>query len=84
VRSPRLVLLDEPFDSVDAATRRVLTEQILQLAARGVAIVVTAHSSGDWNTYATHEIELISGRVQYCGITRQTHGCAPRKRQNYS
>jgi molybdate transport system ATP-binding protein len=73
VRSPRLLLLDEPFGSVDAATRRVLTEQMLQLAAQGVAIVVTAHSSDDWKTYATHELELISGRVQYCGITRQTH-----------
>ena len=48
VRSPRLLLLDEPFDSVDAGTRLVLARQLRALAVRGVAIVITAHSPHEW------------------------------------
>jgi molybdate transport system ATP-binding protein len=70
VCAPRLLLLDEPSDSLDAATREVLAAQILQLRARGVAIVVSAHLVREWSRYASHEIELVAGRVKYCGATR--------------
>lgn len=67
---PSLLLLDEPFDSLDAATRDVLVAQILQLRARGVAIVVSAHSVREWSGFASHEIQLVAGRMKYCGATR--------------
>jgi molybdate transport system ATP-binding protein len=79
VRSPRLLLLDEPFDSIDGETRRLLTGEIVRLARAGVAIVVTAHSFTEWSRYATHEVELKSGRVRYCGAARQAPD-APRAR----
>lgn len=70
VRSPRLLLLDEPFDSVDARTRVVLARQLRALARRGVAIVITAHSRHAWLGCATHELEVVSGRVRYAGALR--------------
>jgi molybdate transport system ATP-binding protein len=74
VRSPRLLLLDEPFDSIDVATRRLLTAQIARLASEGVAIVVTAHAFDEWSHCATHEVELGAGSVRYCGPARPAQG----------
>jgi molybdate transport system ATP-binding protein len=81
VRNPALLLLDEPFDSLDAATRRRLGGQILRLNRAGVAIVVTAHAFGEWSRQATHEVELKAGEVRYCGAARQQRaGDAPATR----
>jgi molybdate transport system ATP-binding protein len=72
VRSPRLLLLDEPFDGVDVASRAVLARELRALAARGVAIVIGAHAVEDWIAYATHELEVLDGRVRYAGVMRTT------------
>lgn len=40
---PRLLLLDEPFVSLDPATRRQLTAILARLKARGVTIVLATH-----------------------------------------
>jgi molybdate transport system ATP-binding protein len=70
VRAPRLLLLDEPFDSVDADTRVVLARHLRGLALRGVAIVITSHARHDWLGCATHELEVARGRVRYAGALR--------------
>ncbi len=70
VRGPRLLLLDEPLDSVDAGIRALLARQLRALALRGTAIVVTAHARQDWLGCATHELELLGGRVRYAGALR--------------
>jgi len=70
VNLPRLLLLDEPFAGIDAATREALMEQVLALHARGTAIVVSAHTIGDWRALASHELELARGRSRYCGPLR--------------
>lgn len=72
VCDPKLLLLDEPLDSIDAPTRRKLTRQIVRLPASGVAVVVTSHSARGWSTSATHEIELTGGGVSYCGPMRSS------------
>lgn len=72
VRNPRLLLLDEPYDSVDAPTRAVLGRELRGLAARGVAIVITAHSLDAWIPHATHELAVIGGQVRYVGVLRST------------
>jgi molybdate transport system ATP-binding protein len=77
VGSPRLLLLDEPFDNIDAATRRRLSGEIVRLAGAGVAIVVTAHGFGEWGRYATHELELSAGEVRYCGAARRAGAADP-------
>ncbi len=71
VREPPLLLLDEPFDSIDAATRRLLMREILRLSRAGVAVVVTAHAFDEWKGHASHELELDAGRVRYCGAPRR-------------
>jgi molybdate transport system ATP-binding protein len=70
VARPRLLLLDEPFDSIDAATRGLLSREIARLAREGVAIVVTAHAFGEWGHRASHEVELAAGEVRHSGEAR--------------
>ena len=70
VRAPRLLLLDEPFAGVDSLTRGALLERVLELAAGGTAVVVSAHRPGEWLKSATHELELAAGRARYCGPIR--------------
>jgi molybdate transport system ATP-binding protein len=72
VRDPRLLLLDEPFDSADTQTRTVLARELRRLASLDVAIVVAAHALPDWTAYATHELELAAGQVRYAGVARST------------
>ena len=70
VRGPQLLLLDEPFAGIDAATRRALVQRVLALAEHEVAVMITAHRRSDWVAVATHELELAQGRVRYCGPLR--------------
>ena len=69
VNEPRLLLLDEPFAGIDAATRKALLAQVLETHRRGTAIVVSAHSVRDWRAVATHAIELARGRGRGGSIT---------------
>ncbi|HWZ61674.1 MAG TPA: ATP-binding cassette domain-containing protein [Steroidobacteraceae bacterium] len=71
VRSPQLLLLDEPLAGVDAPTRAALLQRVAARTAAGAAVVVTAHRLGDWPGEATHELELAAGRARYCGPLRQ-------------
>ena len=73
VCEPRLLLLDEPFAGVDAATRRALLRRVRALAA-DAAVVVTTHRRDDFGECATHELELASGRPRYCGPARAARG----------
>jgi molybdate transport system ATP-binding protein len=71
VNEPRLLLLDEPFEGVDVATRKVLQRFIHDLAARGTAIVMATHHRSEWPAETTHELELVGGRMRYGGRVRR-------------
>jgi molybdate transport system ATP-binding protein len=78
VRAPKLLLLDEPFAGIDAATHAVLLEHVRALANSGTAVVVTAHHAHDAHEDVTHELELVAGEVRYCGPLRDRNARAPR------
>jgi molybdate transport system ATP-binding protein len=71
---PRLLLLDEPFDGLDAATRAVMTRELARMTAGGVAIMVAAHAAAEWTHMATHEVELRAGQMLYAGELRLPDG----------
>jgi molybdate transport system ATP-binding protein len=70
VRAPQLLLLDEPFAGIDAATHAVLLECVRALAAAGASIVMTAHQARHADAAVTHELELVAGQMRYCGPLR--------------
>jgi molybdate transport system ATP-binding protein len=70
VTRPRLLLLDEPLAGIDAPTRSVLLDRIGQTVVGGSAVVMTTHHRDEWPPYATHELELESGRMKYAGSIR--------------
>ena len=61
---PRLILLDEPFSSLDALVRQELIEGLLERAA-DTTILVSSHDLADIETFASHIGFLDSGRLQF-------------------
>ena len=43
IHSPKLVVLDEPFEGIDTVTSRTIKDLIALLQARGVTVVLTTH-----------------------------------------
>lgn len=68
---PDIVLLDEPYTGLDAPTRVRLRALVDNLAGRKRSIVIATHHHDDWPRHATHELELGSGRIRYCGVVRR-------------
>jgi heme ABC exporter ATP-binding subunit CcmA len=60
---PRVLLLDEPFASLDQHAKKWLAEHLLAFRARGGAIVMTTHSFGRELEIADRVAILAEGRV---------------------
>ena len=67
---PPLLLLDEPYSGVDAATRRALMRHLEELIAAATTVVIATHSREEWPLRATHELALAAGRPVWCGPIR--------------
>jgi len=64
VTNPELLLLDEPFASLDAATRDELIEEIRQLAeTRGIAVVLVSHNFTEVLHFADRALVLFAGCI---------------------
>jgi molybdate transport system ATP-binding protein len=68
---PDMLLLDEPYAGVDAATRNGLRDRVRREWESGVTIVLATHHRDEWPRGATHELELRRSQVLYCGPMRQ-------------
>lgn len=64
VTDPDLLLLDEPFASLDAGARGELIEEIRQLAeARGISALLVSHNFTDVLYFAERAIAIFGGRI---------------------
>jgi molybdate transport system ATP-binding protein len=66
-REPGLLILDEPFDSLDDASRRRLAGTIGDLMAMGIQILLVTHRREEILPGITHVIALSGGTVVYQG-----------------
>jgi len=65
---PRLILLDEPFASLDAALRLRLREEVRQiLAAAGATALMVTHDQAEALSVADHLVVMEAGRVLQAG-----------------
>lgn len=60
---PRLLLLDEPFTGLDAASARGLADRLRSLAAAGHIVVLATHDVADADDVVTRALVLDGGRL---------------------
>ena len=68
--NPRLLILDEPFDGLDASMRRYLADRVTALVRDGLQIILVTHRDEEMLPVMTHSLELGEGRVLYQGPLR--------------
>lgn len=63
VQQPRLLILDEPFNGLDAASRDRFEHLLAQWVDSGTQLVLIVHRLGEVPAYCTHRLELDHGRI---------------------
>jgi molybdate transport system ATP-binding protein len=71
VRRPRLLALDEPFDGLDEASRRLLAGALGRLAGTGLQLLLVSHRVEELIPEITHVLALRGGRVLFQGPRRR-------------
>ena len=77
LRSPRLLLLDEPTSGLDPAGARAIATLVRELAADGVAILLSSHQIGELERVCTSYTFLREGRVVWDGTAAELEAQAP-------
>jgi molybdate transport system ATP-binding protein len=63
VLSRRLLLLDEPFDGLDAATQRRFRDRLEAAVRRGATVVMATHHDEDVPAWVRSQLWLLRGRA---------------------
>jgi ABC-type molybdenum transport system ATPase subunit/photorepair protein PhrA len=66
---PRVLLLDEPWEGLDAPMAELLNRTLQTVMADGTQLVCASHLSAHRHHF-THELALEAGRVVRAGSTR--------------
>ena len=74
VRSPQLLLLDEPLAGIDRASRQALAEILASLHDRGLTLITVLHEMGELSDVVERAVVLVEGRVSADG---PAHDLAP-------
>jgi ABC-type molybdenum transport system ATPase subunit/photorepair protein PhrA len=67
VHDPSVVILDEPFDGLDLATRREFGRTLERLVERGSNLLVVTHHLDDLPKSITHAMVLDGGHIRFQG-----------------
>lgn len=66
VSEPKLLILDEPTNALDAEIRKVFYQQITKLHKKGVAIILVTHDMNDIGNYAK-KLLLLDKKIIFWG-----------------
>jgi ABC-type multidrug transport system ATPase subunit/ABC-type transport system involved in multi-copper enzyme maturation permease subunit len=77
LRSPRLLVLDEPTISLDPAAARHLRSQLRELALGGCAVLLSSHDLVEVAELCTKVTVLDRGQVAFSGSLDDLRGLAP-------
>jgi ABC-2 type transport system ATP-binding protein len=77
MRSPRLLLLDEPTSSLDPAGARAIRTLIRGLTDEGVAVILSSHDMSEVEELCTTLTVLDHGRVVFAGAVDELRRLAP-------
>jgi ABC-2 type transport system ATP-binding protein len=68
LQKPRLLLLDEPSEGMDAQSRRQLIYSLKEFASKGGTVVYVGHIADEINELCDKVCTLEDGHMQYFGI----------------
>ena len=77
LRSPRVLLLDEPTSSLDPRAAREVRALVKRLAERGVAIVLSSHDMAEVEELCDELTVINHGQVVYAGSVEELRVRAP-------
>jgi ABC-2 type transport system ATP-binding protein len=77
LRSPRLLLLDEPTSGLDPAGTRAVVTLVRELAAEGVAVLLSSHHIGELERLCDSYTVLRHGKVVWDGTAAELEAQAP-------
>ena len=77
LRSPRLLLLDEPTSGLDPAGTRAVASLVRELAAEGVAVLLSSHQIGELERVCDTYTVMREGRVVWDGSAGELIAQAP-------
>lgn len=80
VTRPRVLLLDEVCDGLDAAGRRTLLSALESVAGSGTQLICTTHRDDEIVPSITHALLLNGGRIVYQGSSRNLPRRASKQR----
>ena len=80
LRSPRLLLLDEPTSGLDPAGTRAVASLVRELAAEGVAVLLSSHQIGELERVCDSYTVMREGRVVWDGSAGELIAQAPAPR----
>ena len=71
IHEPEMLLLDEPFTSLDDRAIALLQDLMLEARARGATIILSTHQLREALELATNVVLLRRGQTAYCGPRTQ-------------
>ena len=71
VTSPRLVVLDEPFEAVDPVSANTLQQVLKEYVKRGGTVVLSSHVMATVESLCTHVAVINHGRILVSGTTEE-------------
>jgi ABC-2 type transport system ATP-binding protein len=77
LRRPRLLLIDEPTSGLDPAGARAVATLVRELAADGVAVLLSSHQIGELEKVCDSYSVLRQGRVVWEGTAAELEAQAP-------
>ena len=84
IAAPKLLLLDEVCDGLDARFRREMLTMFESITQQGTQIIYTTHRSDEPLSIITHEMELMNGRIVRQGPSQRTASAQLLKRKRTS
>lgn len=67
IHSPHILLLDEPFTSLDDRAIQMLSELLMEARARGATIILSTHQIREALAIASHVALIENGRLRHSG-----------------
>ncbi|MBW1994236.1 MAG: ATP-binding cassette domain-containing protein [Deltaproteobacteria bacterium] len=63
IKSPRLLILDEPFDGLDAPSRKRLKDSIDEMISEGIQLILVTHRFDEITSNISHALCLKDGKI---------------------